>query len=170
MTATSTSWKRESFKEGVAFPYAAEFNSAEFARLRDGLVPRTMEDKWFVYFEEPHLYFHRSWTGQPAYRLKLETTTRGAKVTEALWASDLAASPQADIEYQPKLVDFLLSNLLLGQAKPFPRPSGISEPMPGVFQHHVSGTGYGEVQYRQASMPAPRQAGGKPKKPWWRIW
>jgi len=67
--ATSTSWQRIPFKDGVVLPYAAEFDSVEFSRVRDGLIPWAMEDKWFVYFEEPHLFLHRSWTGQPVYRL-----------------------------------------------------------------------------------------------------
>jgi hypothetical protein len=82
----------------------------------------------------------------------------------------LAASPNSALEYQVKLVDFLIGNLLLGHAKPFPRPSGITEPMPGAFQHHVSGTGYSEVQHGQVISPAPKQNVQMPQKPWWRIW
>ena len=140
------------FKDGVVLPYAAEFDSVEFSRVRDGLIPWAMEDKWFVYFEEPHLFLHRSWTGQPVYRLTLEPALHGAKVTEALWASDLAARADADVQYQSKLLDFLLSNLLLGQAKPFPVRADVTEPLPGIFQHHVSGTGYRQVSH-SASPP-----------------
>lgn len=157
MTASASSWKREPFKEGVPLPYQAIFNTEQVARLKTGLIPREMEDKWFVYYEEPHLFFHRSWTGQPSYRLTIGSVPEGAKVTEALWSRDQAAVPNADPNYQVQLLDFLLSNLLLGQRKPFPVPQGLQEPMPGLFQHHISGTGYAESP-------------SKPRKPWWRIW
>jgi hypothetical protein len=117
-----------------------------------------MKDKWFIYCEEPHLFFHRSWTGQPIYRLTLTALADGgATVTEALWSKELAVASKDGLDYQVRLVDFLVANLLLGQSKRFPLPSTLAEPMPGVFQHHISGTGYPE---------APTQR----KKPWWRIW
>ena len=65
MSATSTSWERTPFKEAVPIPYHAAFDAEQFVRLKAGLIPQTMEDKWFVYYEEPELFFHRSWTGQP---------------------------------------------------------------------------------------------------------
>jgi hypothetical protein len=65
MPARSTSWNRGPFKECVPIPDHGAFDAEQFARLKEGLIPQTMEDKWFVYYEEPQLFFHRSWTGQP---------------------------------------------------------------------------------------------------------
>ena len=157
MAASADSWKSEPFREGVPLPYQAVFSTEEFARLKTGLVPQSMEDKWFVYYEEPHLFIHRSWTGQPVYRLTLNSTPEEAQVAETLLSKDLATMADADLDYQFQLVDFLVSNLLLGQQKPFPLPRDLKEPAQGVFQHIFSGSGYRE---------APAQA----KKPWWRIW
>jgi hypothetical protein len=117
-----------------------------------------MEDKWFIYYEEPHLYLHRSWSGQPVYRLAITQRSQGFDVTESLWSIELASASGADSAYQAKLLDFLISNLLLGQSKRFPMPTGIQDHShPGLLQHVISGTGYAE----DAS---------KPKKPWWRFW
>jgi len=99
-----------------------------------------MEDKWFVYFDEPFLFLHRSWTGQAIYRVKLEAHAQGAIVGEALHGPKAINDDQA--EYHAKLLDFLISNLLLKKAKPFPLPKGYDEKVEGVLQHHVSGTGY----------------------------
>jgi hypothetical protein len=145
MTASSTSWKSEPFREGIPLPYQAVFSSEQFARLKTGLIPQRMEDKWFIYYEEPHLFFHRSWTGKPVYRLTLNSTPKETQVVEVLWSKDQAAGTNAGPNYQAQLVDFLLSNLLLGQQKPFPLPPDLKEPAPGVFQHSFSGTGYPEV-------------------------
>jgi hypothetical protein len=158
MSAASTSWERTPFKECVPIPYRAAFDAEQFVRLKAGLIPQTMEDKWFIHYEEPELFFHRSWTGQPVYRLTLATLADGgAAVSEALWSKELAVASKDGPDYQVQLLDFLVANLLLGQSKPFPLPSDLREPMPGVFQHHISGTGFPE------SRP-------KSKKSWWRFW
>jgi hypothetical protein len=143
MQASSTSWKCEPFKEGIPLSYHAAFDSEQFARLKEGLVPKQMEDKWFIYYQEPHLFLHRSWTGQPVYRVALRTGSTGGEVTEALLSKDVPESARFDLDYQGRLLDFLVSNLLLRQGKPFPLPHGQTESR-GVFQHHVSGTGYPE--------------------------
>jgi len=82
MGASSSSWKRKPFEVGVPIRYRAVFSVEQFARLKIGLIPQVMEDKWFIYYEPPHLFLHRSWTGQPVYRLALQEVEGGAEVTE----------------------------------------------------------------------------------------
>ena len=57
------------FSLGVTVPL---FESLLIAR---GCVPQAMEDKWFIYMEDSHLIFRRSWTGILIYRV------------EAIWRS-----------------------------------------------------------------------------------
>jgi hypothetical protein len=140
MKAIADSWKREPFTTGLAISYKERFSEVEYIKLQEGLIPRAMEDKWFVYFDEPYLFFHRSWTGKPVYRVRLSAHADGATVTEALCVSDVLELTGA--AYQVRLLDFLISNLLLGKAKPFPLPDGLVEPAKGVLQHAISGTGY----------------------------
>jgi hypothetical protein len=117
-----------------------------------------MDDKWFIYYEEPHLFLHRSWTGQPVCRVTLRNEPRGAAVTQALWSNESAnIFEKQGSDYKARLLDFLLSNLLLGEAKPFPRPPDLVEQGPGALQHNVAGAGYPEIL-------------AEPKKPWWRFW
>jgi len=159
--ATAESWKCIPFTEGISLTYAATFNQVEFAQICRGLVPLGMEDKWFIYHQAPFLYLHRSWTGKPYYRLCLDETSEGGRVTEALWAREFADGKDADLVYQVRLLDFLVSNLLLGLGKPFPLPEGHVDEMPGVYQHHLCGTGYPEV-----TVPT----GIRRSKPWWKFW
>lgn len=44
--------------------YARRFLPEEFGRIVHGFIPTDMDDKWFIYFEENMLHFHRSWTGK----------------------------------------------------------------------------------------------------------
>ena len=64
------------------------YSGDEFVRLRNGVLPREMEDKWFVFYEEPWLYLHRSWTGICIYQVRFEDVRQGAHVVEALSAVD----------------------------------------------------------------------------------
>jgi len=145
MAATADSWKHEPFTAGTRISYEATFAPHEVARLEAGLVPEAMEDKWFIHFQAPWLFLHRSWTGKPVYRVELKREASGASVVEALWASDASPADEADLAYQASLLEFLIANLLLGQARPFPRPADAKEAVPGILQHHVAGTGFQEL-------------------------
>jgi O-acetyl-ADP-ribose deacetylase (regulator of RNase III) len=41
----------------------------QYSALKRGLRPRTMEDKWFAFFEGDRLFLHRSWTGYGIYEV-----------------------------------------------------------------------------------------------------
>ena len=158
MAASASSWKHDRFTEGRSIPYKAVWNDDQFALMSKGLIPKGMEDKRFIYYDAPHLFICRSWTGQPVYRLAVVQGSNGYEVTEALSSIEFAAEAGTDSFYQAKLLDFLLSNLLLGESKLFPLPPGAEEKTHrGALQHAISGTGYGEQSH-------------KPKKPWWRVW
>jgi hypothetical protein len=60
------------------------YSADEFERLRDGVVPREMEDKWFSFYEDPWLFLHRSWTGYCIYQVRFELTASGARAVDAL--------------------------------------------------------------------------------------
>ena len=53
-----------------------QYSDREFGRLSAGLIPREMEDKWFIYYEEPDLYLHRSWTGYCVYQVRFHPDGR----------------------------------------------------------------------------------------------
>jgi hypothetical protein len=155
MSARPDSWKSEPIVDAVTLPFSASFSSVEFDRIKLGIVPKVMEDKWFIYFEWPSLFLHRSWTGQRVFRVDIEQLDSGFRVSTAVCAASVLTSNSA--EYQAEVLKFLISNLLLGKGFPFPKPEGLKEAMPGLFQHAISGTGYREV-----SVPIHR--------PWWKFW
>lgn len=166
--ATADCWKNLiPFGSGLPLPFASRYDAAEFSRIAAGFIPEQMEDKWFVHYAEPNLYFHRSWTGEPVYRVTLVPDADGAVVTQACWSDTFARDEATALHYESQLLDFLIANLLLGQRKPFPRPAGQTEAAPGIFQHHIAGTGYPEVVVAPPEATKPVVAA---KKPWWRFW
>jgi hypothetical protein len=175
MSATRKSWNCTPFQAGDELPFVATFSQSEYARICEGFVPQAMEDKWFIYYEQPHLFFHRSWTGQPVYRIKFVPSGSSYQVEEAAWATELSRGHEDQLTYQSELLAFLISNLILGKSTPFPRPAGLHEGMPGVFQHHVAGTHFHEVKASEGSQSLPFQPSQNPppserEKPWWRFW
>ena len=63
--ATSSSWNNlESMpKESILTECSIKYSKEEFEQIKRGIVPEEMEEKWFIYFEDDKLYFHRSWSG-----------------------------------------------------------------------------------------------------------
>jgi hypothetical protein len=52
--------------------------------LKLGFLPLTMEDKWFIYFENNTLHFHRSWTGVCIYQVFCAEEANGTlRITRA---------------------------------------------------------------------------------------
>ena len=161
MKASTSSWKNTPFSDGVPIAYTSSFSLQELARVENGLIPLGMDDKWFIFHDEPYVFFHRSWTGKPVYRLKIERAESEFRVSEALWANEFAKAKDVGLlsenpDYQSQLLDFLVSNFLLGKRKPFPVPAWLDEEVPGALQHNVSGSGFPETKW--------------PTKPWWKIW
>lgn len=78
-----------------------------------GYIPKDMDDKLFISFEDGWPYFHRSWTGACIYGVRLDGSPMGVRVTDA-WASrdtDQYRSPGFDTDIT--LVQKLIVNCLL---------------------------------------------------------
>jgi hypothetical protein len=72
------------------------YSVEEFTRISAGVVPQMMEHKWFIFFEEPWLYLHRSWTGVCLYKVRFAPVESGMRIAEA-WAP-VGYSHQAPIK------------------------------------------------------------------------
>ena len=91
------------------------------------------------------LYLHRSWTGQGIYRVDFRQAGNQLEVTRALVTAGTLQYRRGKDQDEVALLDFLIRGLLLHQPLVFPVPA--DEPMggaPGVYQAHVTGTGYPE--------------------------
>jgi hypothetical protein len=142
--ATRADWKLQDYDGPFqAIDCADAFPAEEWTRLQQGLVPESMDDKWFVFFEAPFLHLHRSWTGELVYRLRFDAHEGGARVGEAL------VSRNVQMTYGPAwegaFVSFLLRGMMLRQDVSFPAPPSGVPGLPGVFQHSLSGTAFPEA-------------------------
>ena len=85
--ATRTSWQTlPPPDERERLVVSEIFSDAAGDRMRGGHVPVDMYDRWFIYFENGWLHFHRSWTGAHIFALRLDGCPAGVRVVDA-WAS-----------------------------------------------------------------------------------
>ena len=64
------------------------FSLDELARIKHGLIPEVMEDKWFIYWQDDGLFFYRSWTGFCIYIVDFDVTNEGATMGGATYRID----------------------------------------------------------------------------------
>ncbi len=62
--AKPTDWRTVPLpSQRKTIPLARTFSPEEMEIICRGAIPEEMEDRWFVYWKDNHLFFHRSWTG-----------------------------------------------------------------------------------------------------------
>jgi hypothetical protein len=100
-----------------------------------------MEDKWFIYWQNDWLSFHRSWTGVCQYQVRVERNGAQYRVAEA-WANRdpeqslvTDESQDADRDFERALLLFLIDRLLLGRDVPFPGPSADENDNAALIKH-----------------------------------
>jgi hypothetical protein len=62
------------------------YSTSEFEKIIIGTIPEEMEDKWFIFYEEPWLYIHRSWTGFCVFKVRFEIFDDRAKIVK-VWVN-----------------------------------------------------------------------------------
>jgi len=105
-----------------------------------------MEDKWFIFFEEPWLYLHRSWSGACIYAARFAPMGGGVTAAEAWVNRKRSEYKGTDNGYDTALLRFLIEALLLGKEVRFPVPTGEAY-APGVLQANIVGRAYPEISY-----------------------
>jgi len=103
------------------------FSPDEMPRIRAGLVPKAMEDKWFIYWENDTLYFHRSWTGICVYIVRFAAERDGYRMVEADLNRDPEQYNETSDNRDAKMISYLIDALLLQQPAVFPSEDDNSE-------------------------------------------
>src|SRR5687768_8368671 len=148
--AQRDSWQTLPLGSMTPIPYHATFSQEDYATIRRGLIPVEMEDKWLVYWESESLFLHRSWTGHCVYRADFKPAGDRVEVVRATVSQDCEHYRRRTPEHEAALLDFLIRGLLLHQSIEFPISPGISSSAPpGLYQHHIAGTGFPECTLKE---------------------
>ena len=114
-------WKTLPFPASHAeVPVDRVFSIAEMTRLRDGLLPEEMEDKWFVVWTGEALDLHRSWTGNHIFRVTFAPAPFGEVVARALANRDPEQYRAPEAGYDGKMAMWVLDAIVLGRWRKLP--------------------------------------------------
>jgi len=93
-------------QKNTQFTIKRKFTDAEITRLKKGHCPVEMEDRWFYYFEDGKVYFHRSWTGSCIYIVDFDFKTNRHIVTVN---RDENQYSNTDIDEDKEMIFYLLN-------------------------------------------------------------
>ncbi|MDH5630790.1 MAG: hypothetical protein OEY96_11625 [Gammaproteobacteria bacterium] len=114
MIASKKSWKNEPMaKEREMLSFDKIYTNLDAEKMMKGFIPEDMDDKWFIYFENRWLYFHRSWTGHCIFKLKLDCSPTGARVMETWVTRNQLHYKSSGSEDELSMLSALIDNLLL---------------------------------------------------------
>jgi len=127
MVIEKTRWKTEGFSKPHRIKANFRFNETNYARIHFGLLPEEMEDKWFAYFENGKIHFHRSWTGHKRYEAQINKDGDYYMISEVIAERDTDLYRQANDNEDIHLFGFLLGRGVLGLNVDLPVERGDDE-------------------------------------------
>lgn len=137
--ATAEDWKTlplPARREPLNF--VALYSDSDGERMLLGLIPESMDDKWFIYAQGGWLYFHLSWSGACIYALRLDGSPFGVRVIESWVNRDPAQYRCTDAEYDRQFLGCLIATLMLDQPAEFPS-RGLEGEELAILQHSTLG-------------------------------
>mgnify|MGYP005859101111 CR=1 FL=1 len=117
------------------------YSPEEYGRIARGLVPKQMEDKWFIFLENDRLHLCRSWTGYCIYEVAFVEQNGQHVIAEAWVNRDPGQYASTDDRHDALLLAYLIDHLMLGRDVEFPERSEIGEEQNAVYQWSMSGRG-----------------------------
>lgn len=119
--AEQCDWQTEELpSKRTTIPLNRSFSPSEIQRMRAGLVPQEMEDKWFVYWQNDRLFFHRSWTGFCVYVVRFISQGDCYRMIEADVNRDPEQYSETNDQRDAVMISHLIDVLLLRQQATFP--------------------------------------------------
>jgi hypothetical protein len=94
------------------FTISWAFSKEQGDKLRRGLIPRVMEERWFVFYESGWLFCCRSWTGAFIFGLRLVENSNGVEATECWVSRDPEQYLGSSIEEDKAALTDLISYML----------------------------------------------------------
>jgi len=120
-TAKATDWETEplpSLRKTISVERV--FSQEQMNRICRGVVPEQMEDKWFIYWKDDALFFHRSWTGFCIYIVRFIAEGGTWKLIQADVNRDPEQYTEPSDERDAEMILYLVDVLLLHRDVAFP--------------------------------------------------
>lgn len=89
------------------------FSRSQMDRIRHGVIPRDMDERWFIYFEDNTLYLHRSWTGHCVFIVSLNEIENDAwHISHCLVSRDKEQYGETSNAADIKLLHLVINDML----------------------------------------------------------
>ncbi len=112
--AIRSTWQNIPIDNPTRIDIDFHFTEKQFAKIIRGLIPEQMEDKWFIFYENEWLYFHRSWTGNGMYKAKIIKEENSYYIKE-FWAERNKEKYKNEDDNEDKqTISLLIARGLLG--------------------------------------------------------
>jgi hypothetical protein len=85
--------------------------------IKKGFIPKTTEDKWYIYSKDNWIYFHRAWTGQRIYEVELKYINGSYIVDDFIVERNIEKYNNTDDEYDLSILHVLIDYGLLGYSE-----------------------------------------------------
>ncbi len=120
--AEPNDWKRKPMPEkNTRIVFEKGYNEQEMEKIKWGFIPEQMEDKWFIFWKDNKLHFHRSWTGICIYIVNFQKEQNNKySIKDAIINRDPEQYKSTDDEYDKKLILYIIDTLLIGKPSVFP--------------------------------------------------
>jgi hypothetical protein len=122
-------WETKEFSKPKAIKADIRLTEKQLARIRHGLRPEEMEDKWFAYYDNERLCLHRSWTGAKIYEAKFLKLDMEYIVSEIVVERDIELYSNTDDVEDIRSFLFLVGCGILGLKVEPPFNSGDADDM-----------------------------------------
>ena len=110
-------WDNEPVKMPQPIPPPVRiWSSEEMALIRRGYIPHMMEEKWFIFVEDDHLYAHRSWTGYGIYEATFAPVEGGYAIESAFVAGDESTHHRSTDQDESRTLEALIVGHLVGES------------------------------------------------------
>ena len=120
-------WKINDFSKSKTIKANFRITESQYAKIRFGLLPLQMEDKWFAYFNDGRIHFHRSWTGAKIYEVAIQKSEDCYTISELIVERDAELYSNTNDNEDVRSFYFLLGRGLLGLNVDVPVDTGSAD-------------------------------------------
>ena len=124
-------WKTKTFSKPHTIKANFRITESQYAKIRFGLRPLQMEDKWFAYFDDGRIHLHRSWTHAKIYEAAIQKGENCYTISELIVERDAEIYSNTDDNGDVRSFHFLIGRGILGLQVDAPIGTGSEDVLRG---------------------------------------
>lgn len=108
--ATKGDWKTVELSGNIQeYPLDRSFPTNDSELLQQGFIPKTINDRWFIYSENNKIYIHNSWSGTCRYVISFCKKRKKIVLT----SFTTGKISQKELPHERKAINHIIDTVLL---------------------------------------------------------